>query len=347
MAPSFPSMQYRAPGPYASSTPLGSETPFYKSKTVRVIVPVSPGGSFDLWSRILARHLGKYLPGNPGFIVHNKPGGGGLVGANYLYGVAKPDGLTIGTISRNGYLPQLSGRPEVKYDWPKFSWIGATQTTHQMLYIRADAGYGSLEDVIQAATPPVCGSIGLGTTGSIIPELLRDLLGVRFKIVSGYRGGVAIDVAVARGELHCRATSITTYFSRNPTMDWHKQGFTKVLIQTGRERHPALPEVPTIWELAMKKGLSDDDRQLMEAILAGGAFGVPFVGPPGIPTGNLELLRRAFTMTSQDLEFRAEALRLGGLEVKPVTGQELGDLAHRIMDLPPNVVKRLRRMISP
>ncbi len=155
-----PSIQSRAPGPYAMSAPLDSAPPLYRDKTVRVIVPVSPGGSFDLWARLLARHLSKHLPGNPTFIVQNKTGGGGLVGANYLYRLAKPDGLTIGTLNPSGYLDQIIGRPEIKYDWPKFSWIGATDTTHEILYVRADTPYRSLEDVIKAPMPPVCGAIG-------------------------------------------------------------------------------------------------------------------------------------------------------------------------------------------
>lgn len=342
-----PSIQSRAPGPYAGRAPLNSATSFYKGKTVRVIVPVSPGGSFDLWARLLARHLGKHLPGNPRFIVQNKTGGGGLVGANYLYRLAKPDGLTIGTLNPSGYLDQIIGRPEIKYNWPKFSWIGATDTTHEILYVRADAPYRSLEDVIGASMPPVCGSIGVGTTGSIIPKLIQYLFGARFKIVAGYRGGVAVDVAVERGEVNCRATLIAAYLGREPTRSWQKQGFTRVLIQTGRERHAAFPEVPTIWELAERRGLSDEDRRLMEAILAGGTFGVPFVGPPVIPEDHLGLLRNVFMKTMRDREFRSEAVRMRGLEARPVNGHKLEELANRVMDLPPKVVKQLQQLLFP
>src|SRR5574341_1406163 len=145
-----------------------------------MIVPVSPGGSFDLWSRMLARHMSKHLAGSPAFVVQNMAGGGGLVGANYLYAVAKPDGLTIGTISPNGYLNQLMDRSEVKYDWAKYSWLGSTATGHELLYVRADTGLRTLDDVIKAATPPLCGSVGAGTTGSFIPKLLQELFGARF-----------------------------------------------------------------------------------------------------------------------------------------------------------------------
>ncbi len=323
-----------------------SSAPAYKHKTVRVIVPVSAGGSFDLWARLLARHMSKHLPGNPSFVVQNMTGGGGVVGANYLYGLAKPDGLTIGTISPNGYLNQLMGRSEIKYDWAKYSWIGAPSTNHELLYVRADTGHKTLDDVIKAATPPLCGSIGAETTGSFIPKLLQELFGARFKIVEGYPGGVESDLAVARNEVNCRATTIITYLSREPTKGWHQRGFTRVLVQTGVKPHPSLSEVPTIWELAARKMVSDGERRVMEVILAGGSFGVPFLAPPAIPEESLKLLREAFIKTMGDSEFRAEVEGTGGFEVRPVSGHELEELARRIINLPPKVAKDLQRFLS-
>jgi tripartite-type tricarboxylate transporter receptor subunit TctC len=333
-----------APSTYAALSP--SAMPLYKDKTVRVIVPVSPGGSFDVWARLLARHISKHLPGNPSFVVQNMAGGGGLVGANYLYGVAKPDGLTIGTISPNGYLNQLMGRSEVKYDWAKYSWIGSTSTSHELLYIRADTGHKTLDDVIKAAAPPLCGSIGTGTTGSFIPKLLQELFGARFKVVEGYPGGVESDLAVARNEMNCRATSIVTYLYREPTKGWHERGFTRVLVQTGQKHHPALPEVPSVWDLAERRMLPEADRRVMEVVLAGGSFGIPFLAPPAIPDENLRLLREAFVKTMDDFAFRADVERDQGLEVRPVSGHELENLARRIINLPPKEAKDLQRFLS-
>jgi tripartite-type tricarboxylate transporter receptor subunit TctC len=273
-------------------------------------------------------------------------GGGGLVGANYLYGVAKPDGLTFGTISPNGYLNQLMERSEVKYDWAKYSWIGSMSTSHELLYVRADTGHKTLDDVIKAATPPRCGSIGAGTTGSFIPKLLQELFGARFKIVEGYPGGVESDLAVARNEVNCRATSIVTYLSREPTKGWHERGFTRVLVQTGQNRHHALLEVPTLGEMAEKRMLPEGDRRVMEVILAGGSFGVPFLAPPAIPEENLRLLREAFVKTLDDVEFRADVERDQGLEIRPVSGRELENLARRIINLPPKAAKDLQRFLS-
>lgn len=342
--PAVPSNQARASSRHAA--PAFSTTPFYKDKTIRVIVPVSPGGSFDVWARILARHMSKYLAGSPSFVVQNMTGGGGLVGANFLYGVAKPDGLTIGTVSPNGYLNQLMERAEVKYDWAKFSWIGSTATGHELLYVRADTGYKTLDDVIKAATPPLCASIGAGTTGSFIPKLLQELFGAKFKIVEGYPGGIESDLAVARNEMNCRATSIVTYLYREPTKGWHERGFSRVLVQTGQKQHPALLEVPTIWDLADRKTVPDIERRVMEIILAGGSFGVPFLAPPAIPEENLKLLREAFAKTMEDGEFRADVERNQGFEIRPVSGHELENLARRIIALPATVAKELRRFLS-
>ncbi len=343
-APKPDSIRAHTAGAYAALS--ASAMPFYKDKTVRVIVPVSAGGAFDVWARILARHMSKHLPGNPSLIVQNMTGGGGVVGANYLFGIAKPDGLTIGTVSPNGYLNQIMERPEVKYDWAKYKWIGATATTHELLYVRADTGHKTLDDVIKAPVPPVCGSIGVGTTGSFIPKLLEELFGARFKVVEGYPGGVESDMAVARGEVNCRATSIMTYLNREPSKGWHERGFTRVLAQTGQKRHPALAEAPTIWELAEKRIIADEDRRVMEVILAGGSFGVPFLAPPALPDEVLRLLREAFMKTMEDSEFRAEVARTQGLEVRPVKGYELEVLARRIIDLPPRVAQRLQRFLS-
>ena len=345
-ASSLLSIQARSANAGAAPALSSPAIPFYKGKTVRVIVPVSPGGAFDVWARLLARHMGKHLPGNPSFIVQNMTGGGGVVGANYLYGIAKPDGLTIGNISPNGYLNQIMERSEAKYDWAKYSWIGATATTHELLYVRADTGHKTLDDVIKAATPPLCGSIGAGTTGSFIPRLLQELFGARFKIVEGYPGGVESDWAVARNEVNCRATSIMTYLNREPTKGWHEQGFTRVLVQTGLKRHSALLEVPSIWELAEIRMLPGGKRQIMEVILAGGSFGVPCLAPPAIPEDHLRLLREAFIKTMEDVEFRAEVVRVHSMEVRPVTGHELEELARRIIHLPPKVSKELQRFLS-
>ncbi|MGH7774285.1 MAG: Bug family tripartite tricarboxylate transporter substrate binding protein, partial [Candidatus Binatia bacterium] len=186
-----------------ASTLHAQAEPFYKGKTVRLVVGFSPGGTFDLWARAVAQHMVKYIPGNPSFVVQNMPGGGSMIAANYLYAVAKPDGLTIGTVGPSLYIEQLMGRKEIQYDWAKFSWIGQPEKTDRIFYIRADTPYKSLEDIRKATVPPKCGATGLGTASHYWPKLLEDTLGLRFNVVAGYGGAADVNLAIEKGEVHC------------------------------------------------------------------------------------------------------------------------------------------------
>ena len=174
-----------------------AQTPFYQGKTITVVAGVSAGSAYDLYARLMAQFMGKYIPGNPSFIVQNMTGAGSIIGANYVYNVSKPDGLTIGAIQPSIYFNQL------KYDWAKFGWIGSSDKSDYLLYMRADLPYKTLADVRKAKEPPKCGSTGAGTSGSYMPKLLEETLGTKFTIVAGYQGGGEIDLAVERGELHC------------------------------------------------------------------------------------------------------------------------------------------------
>jgi len=159
--------------------------PFYKGKTVTIVTGFSTGSIFDLVARATAQYWGKHIPGNPNVIVQNMPGAGSVVAANYVYGVAKPDGLTVGSISSGIYSDQLVGRKEVQYDWAKFSWIGSSDQTNQILLVRADTAYKSLEDIRKAAEPPRCGAMGTGTATYYIPKLMEDVLGAKIQVVTG------------------------------------------------------------------------------------------------------------------------------------------------------------------
>ena len=226
-----------------------AQTPFYQGKTITVIAAASAGSAYDLYARLMAQFMGKHIPGNPNFIVQNMTGAGSIIGANYLYNVSKPDGLTIGAIQPSIYFNQLLKQKEVRYDWAKFTWIGSSDKSDYLLYMRADLPYKSLADVRKAKEPPKCGSTGAGTSGSYMPKLLEETLGTKFTIVAGYQGGGEIDLAVERGELHCRAFTIQAYHSREPYHTWRKKGFARILMQTGQTRDPRLADVPTLREL--------------------------------------------------------------------------------------------------
>ena len=223
--------------------------PDFKGKTLKIIVGTATGGGVDLWTRLIAQYLGKYLPGEPAVIVQNMPGGSSLVATNYVYNLAKPDGLTLGALQAGVYFDQVLGRDSVKFDWSKFTWIGSPERLEAQLYMRTNSPYKTLEDIRHAAEPPRCGGAGTGATGYYVPKLLEETLGLKFKTVTGYQSGAEIDLAVERGELHCRAFDLGSFIAREPTRTWYKTGVVKSLIQTGRKRDHRLPEVPTCMSL--------------------------------------------------------------------------------------------------
>ena len=189
---------------------------FYQGQTIRIVVGVPAGDVYDLWSRLIAAHIGKHIPGRPELIVQNMPGAGSMIAANYVYSVAKPDGLTLGVVLPSLYFEQLLGRKEVQFDWAKYTWIGSPVRAERQMYMRADAPYKSVDDVRKASEAPKCGATGTGSPEYFLPKLMEESLGAKFSIVTGYPGGQDIDLAVERGELHCRAFTIEAFFAREP-----------------------------------------------------------------------------------------------------------------------------------
>ena len=228
---------------------LRAQANYFQGKTIRVVVGSSSGGGYDLWARLMAQHIGKHIPGNPTVVVQNMPGAGGVVAANYVYGIAKPDGLTLGAFNPALYFDQLVGRPEVKFDWSKFTWVGSPEQNQVLHYIRTDAPFKTIDDLRNAKEPPRCGSTGTGTTGHYFPRLLEETLGIKTIIVGGYQGGSEIDLAVERNEVVCWSPLVATYFGRDPYKRWHKSGFTRVVVQTGAKRDERIKDVPTLNEL--------------------------------------------------------------------------------------------------
>src|SRR6185503_15772773 len=270
--------------------PVFAQANFYQGKTIRIVIGSSTGGGYDLWARVLARYYGKYIPGNPTIIVQNMPGAASIVATNYLYNVAKPDGLTLGAILPATYFDQLVGRPEVKFDFAKIGWIGSPEQNDIIHYMRADTPYRSIDDIRKAKEPPRCGSSGTGTTGFYIPRLLDEVLGTKHTIVSGYPGGSEIDLAVERGEVHCWSPLVATFFGREPYISWLKKGFVRVLLQTGAKRDARLGDVPTIYELMDQYKTPEAGKRLTRVILVAATLGRPIAVTPGIPPQRLKLL---------------------------------------------------------
>src|SRR5262245_55683658 len=177
---------------------LLAQTPFYQGKTIRLVAGTPAGSVYDLYARLVAQFLPKHIPGNPNIIVQNMPGVASMVAANYIYGVAKPDGLTIGSIQPALYFDQLVGRKEVQFEWQKFSWIGNTTVSHHLLYMRSDTPYKTIEDIRKASVPPKCGAEGTASSAYYLPKLLEETIGAKFTVITGYNSGTDVDLAVAR-----------------------------------------------------------------------------------------------------------------------------------------------------
>ena len=325
--------------------PAAAQTPFYQGKTIRIVIGSSTGGGYDLWARVLARHYGKYIPGNPTILVQNMPGAASIVATNYLYNVAKPDGLTLGALLPATYFDQLVGRKEVQFDFAKIPWIGSPEQNDIIHYMRADSPYKSIEDIRKAKEPPRCGSSGTGTTGFYIPRLLDEVLGTKHTVVAGYPGGSEIDLAVQRGEVHCWSPLIATYFGREPYISWQKTGYVKIVVQFGTKRDPRLADVPTIYELMDQYKTPDAGKRLTRVILVAATLGRPIAVTPGTPPERIKVLREAYQKTLKDPELIAETKRQRW-EIDPLTGEEMEKLAKEVVAQPKEVIERMKWVLG-
>ena len=317
---------------------------FYQGKTMTYIVGLLAGDSSDLWSRAVARNLVKHVPGNPNILVQNITGAGGLIAANYVYGVAKPDGLTMGSVSPGFYLQQLIGRKEIQFDWRKFTWIGASWRRSALLIMRADAPYKSIEDIRAASEPPKCSVTAPGAESHINLKVLEEGLALKFRMVSGYKGGSEQDLAIEKGEVQCRSVSTAAFLAREPFQTWQKKGFIRVIVQTAPKRNPKLAEVPTVHELMERYQVPDARRRVALVLMGGDNLG-NFVtaAPPEIPMDRVKILRDAYAKALKEPDLLEEGKRRNW-EVELIRGEELETLAKEVIDQPPEVVERVKEI---
>ena len=328
-----------------SLEPLFAQANFYQGKTLTMVVASTSGGGYDLWARLTARHLVKYIPGNPSIIVQNMPGAGNIIGANYVYSVAKPDGLTLGAVNPALYFDQLVGRSEVKFDWGKFNWIGSPERNEIVHYIRADTAYKTIDDLRNAKEPQKCGSTGTGSTGHYVPRLLEETLGIKTQIVSGYPGAPEIELAIERGEVFCWSPLLATYFGREPYRRWHKSGYVRVMLQTGAKRDPRLNETPTLTELMQEHKTPEAGRRLAKVILTAATLGRPIGTASGVPVDRVKILRDAYAKALADPDLLGEAAKQGW-EVNPLKGEELQTLSKEVINQPRDVIERMKWVLG-
>jgi tripartite-type tricarboxylate transporter receptor subunit TctC len=326
-------------------SPALAQSNFYQNKTIRLVLGFSAGGISDLWGRALARAMSQTIPGRPNIILQNMPGAGSLTAANYIYSVAKPDGLTIGFVTPGLYFNQLTGMKEVQFDWAKFTWIGSPERTVRIIYGRGDAPYKSLEDIRNAAEPPRCGATALGTVGHYFPRVIEEVAGVKFTIVTGYPGAAEIDLAMEKGEVFCRAGSLEGYFGSEPTRGWAKSGFTRVLVHGSPRRDPRLPDAPTVNEILERRKAGEVTRRLASVLMAPDAIGRPLIAPPGMAADRVATLRDGFIKALAHHDLVAEA-RKRYWELEPVSGQELAAIAQKVVVQPPDVITRMKEILA-
>ena len=320
---------------------------FYQGRTLTLVVGYGPSGGYDLFGRMLARHLGRHIPGNPTIVVQNMPGAGSLRATNWLYSVAPRDGTALGIFARDmPLLAVLGTNRAVTFDPRKFTWLGSASDFSRdayLLMVRADAPTHSIADARRPGAPPiVLGGTALGAAGSDVPILLRDTLGINIKLVDGYLDSGAIFLAVDRGELNGRTVDLSSMKSFRP--GWMApNGGMRALVQFARAtRHPDFPDVPTARELAR----NDEARALIAFAELSYRISRPFAAPPDVPPERAKALQDAFMAVHKDPAYLEEAAKLK-LEVSPIDSRAVLDTIERISTAPANELDYLRRIMTP
>ncbi len=319
--------------------------PFYKGKTITIVIGSTAGGFYDRWARMFGRYMAKYIPGEPEFIAQNMAGAGSVIATNHVYNVTKPDGLTLLMPLNSVYVDQLVGRPQVQFDLRKFSWIGSPSIEPSIMYMRNDAPYKTIEDIIKAKEAPKCGGSGTSSTDFILSSILEEMVGAKINSILGYPGGTEIDLAVEKGEVVCRSHSVSAHFGREPFDTWHKNGFDRHLIQTGRKRDARAPDAPTLLEVFERHKVPEDSRRVARMLLAAVELGRPMMVTPGTPPERVKILREAYMKVLSDPKAMDEAKR-SRMDIDPTTGEELEALIKDIFDAPPDLIARAKKVLA-
>jgi tripartite-type tricarboxylate transporter receptor subunit TctC len=324
-----------------SSIAAHAQDSFYSGKTVRIIVGASAGGGYDTYSRTIARHIGKHIPGNPAFLVENMPGAGFLISANYMYKAAKPDGLTIGHFIGGLFLQQLLGKPGIEFDAAKFEYIGVpTQDNYVIGVSKKNTGISTMDQWMKAKTVVKLGGVGAGSATDDIPKVLMAAIGLPAQLVSGYKGTADVRLAYNSGEVQgvCNAWQSFTATWPNEL----KSGDLAIVLQTTAKSHPELSKVP----LAISYAKTDEARSLIRALVHSvGPAARPYMLPPGTPKDRLMTLRKAFMDTMKDPEFLADAKK-AKLDINPLDGAELESSVKEVFNLDPKLIPRAKEILK-
>ena len=319
----------------------GAQSPadFYKGKTLEFYIGYSVGGGYDLYARTIARHLGKHIPGNPTIVPKNMEGAGSLRLANWMFRVAPKDGSVIATIGRGTGFDPILGQKGAQFDGTKFTWIGSANNEVSVCVAwNATSGITKFDDLLTKEMTVCVTSMSADTDQ--FPRILNGVLGTKMKIVSGYPGGNDVVLAMERGEVQGRCGwSWSSVISTHKV--WLDEKKVTVLAQLALQKHPDLPNVPLITDLAK----TDEQKQILRLIFARQVMGRPYLAPPGIPADRAAVLRKAFMETVQDKDFLADAEK-AQLEITPVSGEELQKLVTEVYATPPEIAKKAAEILG-
>ena len=314
-----------------------AQAPNLAGKTVSMVIGFGPGGGYDLWARVVARHIGKHLPGNPTVVPQNMPGAGSFTAAAHIYGAAPKDGTVIGIIARDAALGPLTGQEGARFDATKITWLGTPTTETNVCIAYRTAKVKKAEDLL--TTELIVGDTGPGTGTHAYPKALNALLGLKFKLIGGYPSSSDVFLAMERGEVEGICESLDSVSGKRP--DWIEKKTVTLLFQGGAEVNQELKDVPSI--LTMAKDA--DTKKAIEFLYAGQGIGRPFVAPPDLPPAVLKMLRDAFDATMKDPEFIAET-KQRKLDLDPEDGPHLEALIKKIYATPKPIVDKIGELIK-
>jgi tripartite-type tricarboxylate transporter receptor subunit TctC len=317
-----------------------AQEPFYRGKTVRIIVGASAGGGYDTYSRTIARHMGKHIPGNPVFVVDNMPGAGFLISANYMYRVAKADGLTVGHFIGGLFLQQLLGKPGIEFDARKFEYIGVPAQDNYVLGVNKSTGITGMDQWLSSKSVVKLGGVGAGSATDDIPKVLAATIALPMQLVSGYKGTADVRLAFDGGEVTGICNSWESFKST-----WRKELDARELVlvlQNVAKPHPELPKIP----LAINYAKTDEAQRLIRALVHSvGPTARPYVLPPGTPKDRVQILRKAFIETMKDPDFLADATK-AKLDINPLDGTELERNVREVFNLDKALVPKAKEILK-
>jgi hypothetical protein len=324
----------------ATATRAQTPAEFFKGKTIDLYIGTSAGGGYDAYGRLVARHLGRFLPGNPAIVAKNMTGGGGVRLANFLYNAAAKDGLAIATFNRGtGFAPLLgTSKTASQFDAARFNWVGSTNDEVSVCAAWHTTGITRYEQTLTKEL--VVGATGPAADTVQFPKIANGVLGTKFKIITGYPGGNDIDLAMERNEVQGRCGwSWSSVKATHPT--WLPQKKINILFQLGLSKAPDLPDAPLIMDLAK----TDEQRAIFKLMFGRQVMAWPYVLPPGVPNDRLVAFRKAFMETMRDKEFLADAAKRR-FDIDPVSGEAIQKLVQEIYATPRAIVEKTKRLLQ-